>query len=207
MSYTKDNWRRRHSERADLSTSLIHLTKPNSKMPVIEVMFKILDELTLTGSAPDTGFIVGDSPAVCFQDAPVHAVCQNCWFEQKLREVDKRIKKRYTPTGFLFSKQKIYNSSGRPVIYDQKNAAKEYLPESEWWRIVSFDISKDDSFIDWTHEREWRVKGDFQFKIKDVTLLFANSGTYAKFVKLCDDRNKLFYKDVAGIIVTDQILF
>mgnify|MGYP000527785654 CR=1 FL=1 len=81
------------------------------------------------------------------------------------------------------------------------------MPESEWWRIVNFDISDDDAFIDWTHEREWRVKGDFEFSIKDVTLLFTKPSTYKSFIKLCDEEEKLFYKQVAGVIVTAQVFF
>ena len=50
---------------------------------------------------------------------------------------------------------------GRPVIYDKTISAKKYLPENEWWRIVNLDLSDEDRFIDWTHEREWRVPNDF----------------------------------------------
>lgn len=207
MSYTKDSWKRRYSERTDLSTGLVHLTKPSSNRNTVEMLFKILDEQKLRGSTTDKGFIVGKSRAVCFQDAPIHSVAQNCWFEQKLRENNDHVKKRYVPSGFLFHKQKVYEKGGRPVIYDKTSEAKEYLPESEWWRIVNFDISDDDAFIDWTHEREWRVKGDFEFSIKDVTLLFTKPSTYKSFIKLCDKEEKLFYKQVAGVIVTAQVFF
>lgn len=51
----------------------------------------------------------------------------------------------------------MYKKGGRPVIYDQTIEAKKYLPESQHWRIVNFDLSNDDRLVDWTHEREWRV--------------------------------------------------
>ncbi|MAM85818.1 MAG: hypothetical protein CME36_00730 [unclassified Hahellaceae] len=207
MPYTKDSWRRRYSERSDLSTSLIHLTKPRPKLGVVDVMFRILKERTIRGSSTENGFINGECTAVCFQDAPVHAVSQNCWFEQKLRETNEQTKRRYVPSGFLFHKQEIYIKGGRPAIYDKTTEAKQYLPKSEWWRIVNFDISNDEAFIDWTHEREWRIKGDFKFQLQDVTLLFSTSSTYKKFIKLCDENDKPFYKKVAGVIVTEQILF
>jgi hypothetical protein len=170
-------------------------------------MFKILDEELLVGSTTDKGFIVGRNRAVCFQDAPVNCVSQNCWFEQKLRESGEQVKERYFPSGFLFHKQEIYKKGGRPVIYDKTVEAKKYLPESEWWRIVNFDISNDDAFIDWTHEREWRIKGDFTFKREDVTLLFTKPLTYKRFIELCDKYEKPFYKQVAGVIVTEQVFF
>ena len=154
MPYTKDSWRRRYSERTDLTTGLVHLTKPSPKHKLVEVMFKILEEGILRGSTTDKGFVVGKNRAVCFQDAPVHSVAQNCWFEQKLRESGEQVKKRYFPSGFLFHKQEIYKKGGRPVVYDKTVEAKKYLPETEWWRIINFDISYDDAFIDWTHERE-----------------------------------------------------
>ena len=207
MPYDKDSWKRRYSERSDLATSLVHLTKSTSDNKLTEVMFKIIDERKLLGSTTDKGFIIGRNPAVCFQDAPVHAVSQNCWFEKKLRESGTDSKKRYYPSGFLFHKQKIYRSGGRPVIYDKTVEAKRYLPESEWWRIVCFDLGDDNAFIDWTHEREWRIKGDFSFELEDVTLLFTKSATYHSFIKLCDSKSKPYYKQVAGIIVTEQILF
>lgn len=207
MPYTKDSWRHRYSERTDLATGLVHLTKPSSKAKLIEVMYKILDECTLLGSITEKGFIVGKDRAVCFQDAPVHSVSQNCWFEQKLRESGEQVKKRYVPSGFLFHKQNVYKKGGRPVIYDKTADAKKYLPESEWWRIVNFNIDNDKAFVDWTHEREWRVKGDFSFRRKDVTLLFTKSATYKKFIDLCDSKENPLYKQVAGVIVTEYILF
>jgi len=207
LPYTKDSWKRRYSERSDLSTSLVHLTKAPSNNKVVDVMFQILKEETLRGSTTNKGFIVGKNRAVCFQDTPIHSVAQNCWFEQKLRENNEQVKRRYTASGFLFPKQEVYKYGGRPAVYDKTEDAKQYLPETEWWRIVNFDISDNDAFIDWTHEREWRVKGDFKFNLKDVTLLFTKPSVYRAFIKLCDEEQEPFYKRVAGVIVTEQVLF
>jgi len=206
MKYTKEDWKKRLSERSDLSISLVHLTKPNDGKNVIEVMYKILNERKLKGST-NTGFINGTKQAVCFQDAPIHSVCQNVWFEKKLTELHEREKIRYYPCGLLFHKQFIYKSGGRPVIYDQTDEAKKYLSEDQFWRIVSFDLSDNDKFIDWTHEREWRVPGDLEFSLDQVTLLFPQSSHYKDFIKLCDKENKPVYKDVSGVIVTDKVFF
>ncbi|HHF2906417.1 TPA: hypothetical protein ACPJZ5_004250 [Vibrio diabolicus] len=207
MSYKFEDWRNRYSERSDLSTGLVHLTRATDNAAVAELMFKILTERTLKGSTTEQGFIVGKEAAVCFQDAPLSSVCQNTWFEQKLRANGHTSKTRYHPCGFMFPKQKIYSSGGRPVIYDKTVDAKKYLPESEWWRIVNFDLSNPDFIIDWTHEREWRVKGDFEFAIEDVTLLFTKSTTYKAFIALCDKHDRPYYKEVAGIINMQNILF
>ncbi|HHY0577501.1 TPA: hypothetical protein ACVU5O_004633 [Vibrio parahaemolyticus] len=207
MAYTKRDWKIRYSERSDMSTSVVHLTKGNRKRSTIKTVYKILNDKRIKGSTTDSGFIVGKNSAVCFQDAPMHSICQNCWFEQKLRENDESVRVRYQPTGFLFHKQLVHKAGGRPVIYDNTVAAKKYLPQEEWWRIVNFDLTNDEQFIDWTHEREWRVKGDFEFALRDVTLLFATSSTYQEFIQYCDSQDNPLYKEVAGVIVTEQVFF
>jgi hypothetical protein len=207
MSYGKKEWRGRYSERTDLSTNLVHLTRPTKENNLIETMFNILTEQKLKGSTTESGFIIGDTPAVCFQDAPLTSVCQNCWFEQKMRENGSEKKIRYIPSGFLFDKQLIFKNHGRPVIYDITQEAKSYLPKAQWWRIVNFDIQNDEKFIDWTHEREWRIPGDFEFNLEQVTLLFTKSITYKQFIEKCDKENKPFYKQVAGIIDLEKVLF
>lgn len=207
MAYSKKEWRRRYSERTDLSTSLVHLTRAATHDKLVDLMYKILSDRRLTGSTTDSGFIIGENPAVCFQDAPLTSVCQNCWFEQKLRETDKKTKYRYSPSGFLFDKQTVFKRGGRPVIYEKTSEAKKYLPKEQWWRIVNFDISDDEKFVDWTHEREWRIKGDFEFKLSEVTLLFTRNKFYKMFIEKCDSEENQIYKEVAGIIDLEKILF
>ncbi|MDC5822206.1 hypothetical protein OPW19_20535 [Vibrio europaeus] len=165
MGYTRTDWMKRYSERSDLSIGVVHLTRETEEHEMASLMFKILAERTLIGSTTQQGFIVGGSSAVCFQDVPLNSVCQNTWFEQKLRESGQSNKVRYAPCGFWFPKTYVYNYGGRPVIYDRTDLAKQYLPYEEWWRIVNFDLSDDEHILDWTHEREWRVKGDFVFDL------------------------------------------
>ena len=98
----KRTWNNRYAERSDLTTSLVHLTKSvadgNKKKDAFRVLFEILEAGKLLGSTTDSGFIVGDTPAVCLQDAPLQAVCQNCWFEEKWRKKNAWAKIRYIPT-------------------------------------------------------------------------------------------------------------
>ena len=211
MGYDKDTWRARYAERSDLTTRLIHLTRPTEingkKKHVHRVLFEILDSCTLKGSSTASGFIVGNTPAVCLQDAPLHAVGQNCWFEQKWRKENSRAKMRYTPTGIMLPKRYVYSQGGRPVIYESTSDAKKYLPANEWWRIVNFDLSDEKNIIDWSHEREWRVPGDLKFKLSDVTILLTNQGSLDTFIKLCDKTGKEFYKEVGGIVTMENIVF
>ncbi len=61
------------SDRQDLSSSLVHLTRgatvDGNELTPVDVLLKILRERTIVGSTTDSGFIRGSRRAVCFQDA------------------------------------------------------------------------------------------------------------------------------------------
>lgn len=61
-------------------------------------------------------------------------------YEKKLRE-EGNGKVRYNAFGVRFNKAWIYQQSGRPVIYEEKDLMKELLPEDEYWRIVNYDLN------------------------------------------------------------------
>jgi len=206
MGYDFEFWRKRHIERTDITTELIHLTRSiGEDKSAVEVLFSILESKTLNGSTAN-GFINGDIPAVCFQDAPLHAVGQNCWFEKTLREQNEDVKKRYDPTGLIFEKKFIYSKGGRPVIYDSKVEAKKYLPEEQWWRIVNFNLNDENNIIDWSHEREWRIPNELKFELNNIVLLFANNADIKKFMELCDKSHKQFYREVRGMTTMQSII-
>ncbi|WP_339267710.1 DUF2971 domain-containing protein [Paenibacillus sp. FSL W8-0187] len=188
--------------RSDMSTYVFHLTKKTKTMSASEVLLKILNDKKLIGSTTDSGFIVGDSPAVCFQDVPVHALCQNTLYEQNYRE-DLGGKIRYQPVGIGFKKKTIFHKGGRPVIYESSIKAKKFLPEEEWWRIVDFHLGNAENITDWTHEREWRVKGDMTFKLSDVVVLLSKGTSYKRFMK---NANSQLLEEIDGIVVLDPVL-
>lgn len=91
------------AERSDLSTMAIHLTREGivdgAPMNDVGILLKILLEQRILGSTTETGFIVGDQPAVCFQDTPPQFLAQNVWYEEKYREQNPSAKVRYRPLG------------------------------------------------------------------------------------------------------------
>ena len=90
---------------------------------------KILTERKIVGSNKN-GFIIGNERAVCFQDIPLYGVCQNTFHEQENRaELGGSI--RYNPIGLTFEKEYVFLKGGRPVLYEQKDIAKEIMPEKE----------------------------------------------------------------------------
>lgn len=208
MAYDKKTWRRRIAERIDLSTQVVHLTREQiGGKGAVRVLYEIVAQQRLVASTPQTGFIVGEIPAVCFQDAPLTAICQNVFYEQKYKEQNENAKVRYRAMGVAFPKDYVYRQGGRPAIYDKTADAKEYLPKHQWWRIVNFDLSKDENIIDWTHEREWRLPGDFTFERNQATLLFVNEAGYKTFSKFCKKAGTPLLEEVRGVVVMDSVLF
>jgi hypothetical protein len=210
MGYDKKTWRRRIAERTDLSTQIVHLTREKTigeKTTPVAVLFDIVDQQRVRASSVTEGFIVGAIPAACFQDAPLGAICQNVFYEQKYKEQNEKAKVRYRAMGVAFPKEYAYAKGARPVIYDRTQDAKDYLPKEQWWRIVNFDLTNENSIIDWTHEREWRVPGDFAFERDQATLLFVNESSYKAFSKLCKEHQKSYLEEVRGVVVMDAILF
>lgn len=42
--------------------------------------------------------------------------------------------------------------------------------------VFNNNLEDRQNIIDWTHEREWRVKGDFEFELPQVYVLLGTSG-------------------------------
>jgi len=171
MSYTKKDWKNRIAERSDMCTGVVHLTRETESMSVGQVLLKILLDKKLIGSSPNKSFICGSVKAVCFQDTPLYSLGQNVFFEQKMRRQDKLYKLRYQAFGVAFPKDYLFNKGARPVIYEKTDFAKDFLPKNQWWRIVRLDLSNNNAFVDWTHEREWRLPGDLEFDLSEATIV------------------------------------
>ena len=204
---TEKEWRERISRRSDFTCGLVHLTKPNEDLGMngFEVLMKILEEKTLRGS--NKGFICGSDNVVCFQDVPLQSISENIHYEQKLRK-EKATTKRYSAFGLRFAKEVIFKAGGRPVIYEKMIEAKRFLPKSEYWRIVSFDLSDKNNIIDWTHEREWRIKGDFHFEWNQVEVLLSKETSFNKFYNYCKDHDlEDMLNEINGIIKLKSIVF
>lgn len=207
MAYLEKDWKRRISERTDMSTALIHLTRETGKEKTSDILYKILKEKKIKGSTTDSGFICGKEIAVCFQDIPLNSMCQNVFFEQKKRELDSNYKLRYRAIGILIDKKFAFQKGARPVIYEKTNIAKKILPESEWWRIVNLDLNDSNNIIDWTHEREWRVKGNFEFELKDVTILCIEYSTINTLANKFKKDGIDLLKEIKGIITLKPLLY
>jgi hypothetical protein len=189
----------------------VHFTRPQQRegrsLSAVSVLLEILASRKLKGSDTSSGFIVGDRRAVCFQDVPLAAGAQNIYFEQQFREQTKSNKIRQVGVGLMFEKPYIFKRGGRPVIYEERYVAKQMLPPEEYWRIVHFDLSNDDSYCDWTHEREWRIPGDFSFDLNKATIVLASHKDYKVFIHKCLSNHQQILKEILGIVNLSAVFY
>jgi hypothetical protein len=214
MAFDYSQWKARVAHRSDITGMVTHLTKPNTDGPFADEseinrattanLIKILKEDVLIGSTTDKGFIVGKTPAVCFQDAPLYGLIQNVEHEYQRRQSNPREKLRYCGIGLAFSKWYVFTKGGRPVFYEKTADAKAMLPESEYWRIVNLNIEiGNTSCIDWTHEREWRLPNNFSFERRFCHILLYDKQCWDFFLELCPPET---LHEIYGITVLKSIM-
>ncbi|MEX0805532.1 MAG: hypothetical protein WD688_19760 [Candidatus Binatia bacterium] len=134
--------------RADISPYLIHFTSGQSHADAFTRLRKIIaDRKLIAGSR----FIKGNYRCVCFSEAPLASL--------KGGLVNEDYYSRYSPFGIMVSKQWLFAQGGRPAIY-QSDEEYHSLPESNRWRHVLYQPRNSKETVDFTWEREWRIKCD-----------------------------------------------
>lgn len=203
MNHTE--WRDRIIHRNDISSRITHLTNGDSPDDAFQKLMKILVDKKLIGGL---GYINGNTPVVCLQEAPLSSIGENLIFERLLREGNKSNKHRYRAFGLRFSKPYIYKNGGRPVIYENAKQLKNIIPNSQYWRVVDFQLSDIINYVDWSHEREWRVKNQLSFEYDDIEIIVPSKAYYKKFIEYCEANNRMdILKEISGIITLDSIFY
>jgi hypothetical protein len=146
--------------RDDLSNKLIHFTKGSDK-EAADVFLKIINECHLIGG---TGFIRGGYRCVCFTESPIgklaHILANRDMYNFT-----------YAPFGIMVDKLWLWNKGGRPVIYQSDNEY-ELLHIDQKYRHKRYEPDKG---IDFTWEREWRIKiQELSLDPKSTTLIVPN---------------------------------
>jgi hypothetical protein len=96
----------------------------------------------------------GGDPAVCMFDMPL----------PELRTVlIRENRRRYECFGIAVDRRYAFKMGARPVIYMPWREARDVVAPNDHWRVVSTEMDRTPP-VDWTHEREWRLKGDLQLK-------------------------------------------
>ena len=199
-----DTWRQHIERRTDFATRVTHLTRGKDGRTAFQNLMKILSERKIEGSTTDSGYIVGDRKAVCFQDVPLLSLAENIAYEKEMTPEGGDL--RYEPYGIRFNKYLLFQQGARPVIYGPTQELKSKLPPEDYWRIVNMDLSSSDHLIDWTHEREWRLPGDLKFEYKDIEVIVYSLQDYKKMMEICPQHNPELLKQINGIICLKSIL-
>jgi hypothetical protein len=167
------------NSRDDLSKLVIHLTKDIDGTDSYDILIKIIRDLNINASKHYAIINVNPEGAACFYDVPL-------WNLQQLIETNPNNRKGY---GILIEKNCFWYLGGRPVIYTDNL----YLnwPQSQKFRLVNTEPNSIPP-IDWTHECEWRTKGD----LKLYNQVLANNAItwWWPCVKLKTDAKDLFSK-------------
>lgn len=206
MSYTVSDDKKRIRNRTDLTIRLTHLTNGDTDEMAFEVLISILNDKKLIGG---TGYInCGKmNPAVCFQEVPIYAIAESLEFEKEIGTG----RSRYRGFGIRTTKVHVYNKGGRPILYGNKDELIALLKdENEFWRIgsVAYEAkSNNDEIVSFLHEREWRVKGDFEFEYRDIEIILPDPKYYKKFVRYCHNNGmEDILESVNGIIVLTSVI-
>lgn len=182
------------------------MTRRSDGKSAFEILCKILDEKTILAS-DTSGYIRQNQKAVCFQDVPLYSLAENIKYEDEYstnNSVDtNRTRFRYEAFGLRFNKGTMFQKGARPVIYGTKSELDSF-PSSEQWRCVQIDLHDSENIIDWTHEREWRIPGDFSFEYEEVEIIVGCKEYYKKLVDHYS-RKELLNK-INGIIVLNSML-
>ncbi len=147
--------------RDDLSDRLIHLTRGETNQEAAQAFLGIIESKALTGG---TGYIKGKFRCVCFSEAPIGKLSHILANPSVHGMI-------YSPFGVMVSKEWLFSKGGRPVIY-QPDSEFELLDECQKYR---HKIYEPDMGVDFTWEREWRLK-TYSLKLdpSETTLVVPN---------------------------------
>jgi hypothetical protein len=136
------------SKRRDISDKLVHFTSGESEEEAFQRLRNIMEERRILGTSEK---IRGGYKCVCFTEAPLTILPGGL--------VNPDAYSRYRPFGIMVEKRWLFEKGGRPVIY-QTDEDFNILPEEIRWRHVRYEPNRDPP-IDFTWEREWRIKCEF----------------------------------------------
>lgn len=213
-------WAERIGNRLDCTEYITHLTRRTKDKRTIEVLYDIIDSRKVFGSTAE-GFVTG-GPAACFQDVPLVAMANNIVFEEnknfqeRLEFCDKTDWQydlndvppefRYEAFGIRVHKIDAYGKGARPVIYGDKRLFLSLFPSDEHWRLVDMNLDNEGKIIDWSHEREWRIKGDYSFSLKEIDIIVGCEQSKQELIEHYRQHRVEIEKEVKRIIILQDYI-
>jgi hypothetical protein len=126
---------------------LTHFTRATGRRSALDNLATILKAGVIRGSGR---MIRGGARAVCLFDAPP---------AELVALLARRNRRRYEPFGVAVDKRYAFLKGARPVIHLPWREAESMLKPDDMWRVVKIDLARNPT-VDWTFEREWRLRGD-----------------------------------------------
>jgi hypothetical protein len=136
----------------------MHFTRASRVGDALDNLTTILRDQLIRASSR---MVVDGRPVVCLFDGPLGELRGLLTPENE---------HRYQPFGVAIERRYAFERGVRPAIYLPLAEARQLLPESELWRVVTIDLMRVPP-IDWTFEREWRVMGDLPLPAQGVVAL------------------------------------
>lgn len=191
-------------ERPDLTPFIIHFTKntkADNKSSAFDNLVSILKSGEIVASNKKKGFIKGTNGATCFMDVPFMSL--KYILNKDTANPNKNPK--YEPFGVVITKTTAYRKGARPVLYLSNDELEEIgVPKEELWRVVRFEGIGTNT-VNWTHEREWRVKGNFKLPKEPFAALVANTKYARKLETLISEQGSKFKAKPKSIIPINVI--
>lgn len=149
---------KRNAETLGAGAMLTHFTRASKTASAMDNLISILEHGVIRGGRR---MIRGGGPAVCLFDVPL----------AELRGILVREnRRRYEPFGVAIDRRYAFSRGARPVIYLPWREARDLVSPAEQWRVVSLELGRHRA-VDWTHEREWRVRGDLALETRACAAL------------------------------------
>ncbi|MBN2182336.1 MAG: hypothetical protein JW715_10515 [Sedimentisphaerales bacterium] len=147
--------------RSDLSQWLVHFSHSlvsleSNTLNAEQVLHNIIREGFIRPSLNNYITQYCNDGAACFYDSP-----PSVW--QEILKTNPSDRQGF---GIIVARNALWFLGGRPVIYTD-NIAQNW-PVQERYRLVYTDLTREPYPADWTHEREWRIKGGLKLNSSSI---------------------------------------
>lgn len=178
--------------RPDISNKLVHFTSGDTERAAFDRLRSIIKEGQVNGS--DAKIRQGHV-CVCFTEAPLSSLQHGF--------VNPTTYSTYSPFGVVYDKAWVFSQGGRPVIY-QPDTEFSLLPVELQWRHVRYEPIAEPP-IDFTWEREWRIRADHVQVAPSRTGIVVPSAEWARCLQEEHDEQQDYLVEAYSQIMEEEL--